>query len=91
VDRSNKPGLSEDEYLAIVENVQKAMMIEPFRPAMTDVVALIGAWRLQQHEIERLLVDNAELSAECDQWGEKVASLWAEIAQLRAQVESHAW
>lgn len=35
-------------------------------------------------EVERLLVDNAELSAECDQWGEKVASLWAELAKLRA-------
>jgi ubiquinone biosynthesis protein UbiJ len=39
-----------------------------------------------EQEVARLLVDNAELSDECDQWGEKVADCWREIDQLRAQV-----
>ena len=39
-----------------------------------------------QAEIERLLLDNAELSAECDQWQKKVADCWREIERLRAQL-----
>ena len=38
-------------------------------------------------ENQRLLLDNAELSAECDQWQRKVADCWREIEQLRAQAE----
>jgi hypothetical protein len=39
-------GLSEDEYLTIVEHIQQAMCI--------DVVALIGDWQVLHREIERL-------------------------------------
>ena len=46
--------MSEDEYLALVERIQQAMCIEPFRPDVTDVVMLIGEWQVQHHEIERL-------------------------------------
>ena len=84
MDKSIKEGLTEDEYLAVVERIQQAMCIEPFRPDVTDVVMLIGAWRVQQRENERLLLNNAELSAECDQWGEKVAELHVEIERLKA-------
>jgi len=80
---TDKATMTEDEYLALVERVQQAMCIEPFRPSLQDVVVLIAEWRLLHNEVDRLLVDNAELSAECDQWGEKVASLWTEIANLR--------
>jgi ABC-type phosphate transport system auxiliary subunit len=95
MDKSIKEGLTEAEYLAVVERIQQAMCIEPFRPDVTDVVMLIGAWRVQQRENERLLLNNAELSAECDQWGEKVAELWAERerhqAEFREQItEEHA-
>jgi predicted RNase H-like nuclease (RuvC/YqgF family) len=38
--------------------------------------------RLQQ-EVERLLIDNAELSDECDQWERKQEQSWQEIADLR--------
>lgn len=38
---------------------------------------------LKDAEIQRLLVDNAELSTECDQWGEKLAEAWAELDELR--------
>jgi hypothetical protein len=41
---------------------------------------------MKDAEIQRLLVDNAELSAECDQWGKKVADCWREIEQLRAKL-----
>jgi hypothetical protein len=64
---SDNRGLSEDEYLDIVENIQKAMMIEPFRPDMTDVVALIGAWRLQNNEIRQLRAMIDEIAAEDDE------------------------
>ena len=47
-------GLSEDEYLTIVEHIQQAMCIEPFRPDAADVVALIGDWQVLHREIERL-------------------------------------
>lgn len=98
-------GLTEKDYLDIVERIQQAMCIEPFQPDVTDVISLIGAWRVQQQEIdrlrtelhrvsesrrgqreraeraeqeiERLLVDNAELGRECDQYQ-------AEVARLRA-------
>lgn len=79
-------GLSEAEYLDIVERVQKAMCVEPFRPDVADVVALVGAWRVERGEVDRLVVDNAELSTECDQWQKKVADCWREIEQLRAQL-----
>ena len=35
-------------------------------------------------ENERMLVDNAELSAECDQYQAKLTETWAEVAELRA-------
>ena len=38
-------------------------------------------------ENERLLLDNAELSAECDQWQKKLAEVWAEVARLRADAD----
>lgn len=49
-----KPMLSEGEYLDLVGRIQQAMAIEPFRPSMADVVTLIGEWRLQHHELDRL-------------------------------------
>jgi len=53
---SIKEGLTEDEYLAVVERIQQAMCIEPFRPDVADVVLLIGAWQVQQRENDRLRV-----------------------------------
>lgn len=80
---STKEGLTEDEYLAIVERLQRAMMIEPFRPDVTDVVMLIGTWRVQQREIERL---SRRL-----EWHEamtqEVERLNAENERLRAELE----
>jgi regulator of replication initiation timing len=35
-------------------------------------------------EVDRLLIDNAELSTECDQWQKKLAETWAELAALAA-------
>jgi hypothetical protein len=46
--------MTEDEYLDLVERIQKAMMIEPFRPDVADVVTLIGNWQTHAREIERL-------------------------------------
>lgn len=77
--------MSEGEYLAAVERIQQAMAIEPFRPPLVDVVKLLADWRVLRNDADRLLADNAELSAECDQWGEKVAELWEEVARLRAR------
>jgi len=37
--------MTEDEYLGVVERIQMAMAIEPFRPEMTDVVRLLADWR----------------------------------------------
>lgn len=37
-------------------------------------------------EIERLLIDNAELSDECDQWERKQEQSWQEIADLRDEL-----
>lgn len=51
---SEKPGLNEDEYLALVERIQQAMCIEPFHLDMTDVVVLIGTCRVLDGEIKRL-------------------------------------
>jgi len=34
-------------------------------------------------EIQRLLLDNAELSHECDQCQAKLTEVWAEVAELR--------
>jgi hypothetical protein len=51
---TTKVGLNEDEYLALVERIQKAMCIEPFRPDVTDVVVLIGTVQILNREIERL-------------------------------------
>lgn len=42
-----------------------------------------------KQEVQRLLVDNAELSDECDQWGEKLFAVWAEVNSLRAQLAQH--
>lgn len=77
--------MSEDDYLALVTRLQQAMCIEPFRPSLIDVMLLASEWRMHSTEIERLLVDNAELSAECDQWQAKLAEVWAELAELRAR------
>jgi len=51
---TTKTTMTEDEYLALVERVQQAMCIEPFRPAMQDVMVLIAEWRLLSNETERL-------------------------------------
>lgn len=157
-------GLTEKDYLDIVERIQQAMCVEPFQPGMADVVRLIEAWRGQQHKIERLhaeieqwiarlrettsrlesrlrecdaeqqeivrlriglhrvaesrrgqreraeraeqeitvlreqlaesesdnerlLVDNAELGRECDQYQVKLSEVWAEVARLRAETD----
>jgi hypothetical protein len=82
-----EPGLSEDEYLALVERIQKSMMWEPFRPDVVDVVALIGAWRVQQHEIERwrtlpIVLDKEQQAL--------VREQGAEIERLRADGEEGA-
>jgi hypothetical protein len=66
VDMSTKEGLSEAEYLAVVERIQQAMCIEPFRPDVTDVVMLIGAWRVQQRENERLRAELEQALAFAD-------------------------
>jgi hypothetical protein len=77
MDKSTKPGLNEDEYLALVERIQQAMCIEPFRPDVTDVIVLIGTCQVLNREIERLkrLYDD----------------VYAENQRLEAQLESHAW
>ena len=64
---TDKPGLNEDEYLALVERIQQAMCIEPFQPDVTDVVVLIGTCRMLNTEIERLRTRNKTLEARLDQ------------------------
>lgn len=64
---SDKPGLNEDEYIALVERVQQAMCIEPFHPDVTDVVVLIGTCRMLNTEIEGLRTRNKTLEARLDQ------------------------
>jgi hypothetical protein len=44
----------EDGHLAVVERIEQAMSIEPFRPGLADVIALIGAWRQLNNENGRL-------------------------------------
>ena len=60
---TDKPGLNEGEYLALVERIQKAMCIEPFRPDVTDVVVLIGTVQVLNQENERLRAINGEAVA----------------------------
>jgi len=67
---TSKIGLSEDEYFDIVERIQKAMCIEPFRPDTADVVALIGAWQLLNSENERLRAEVERLTFEAMRWAE---------------------
>jgi hypothetical protein len=45
--------MSEDQFIAIVDGIQRAMMVEPFCPDLDDVVTLIGERRL----LSRRLVD----------------------------------
>jgi hypothetical protein len=37
--------MSEHDYLDVVEHIQKAMAIEPFRPPLIDVLMLLSDWR----------------------------------------------
>jgi hypothetical protein len=37
--------MSEHDYLDVVEHIQKAMAIEPFRPPLVDVLMLLSDWR----------------------------------------------
>ncbi len=82
---SDNPGLSEDEYLDIVERIQKAAMIEPFCPSVADVVALVGQYRVYERllrdrdaEVERLRASfdahhppNLQQGYRCDVCGEE--------------------
>ena len=60
---TSKVGLNETEYLDLVERIQKAMTIEPFRPDVTDVVVLIGTVQVLNREIERLETESERLRA----------------------------
>ncbi len=60
--------MSEDEYLALVERIQQAMAIEPFRPPLIDVVKLLSDWRDLSNQNERLRVENAQLLAAIESW-----------------------
>ena len=74
---TKKIGLNEDEYLAIVERIQQAMCIEPFRPDAADVMVLIGTCRVLNQEIERLRAELKQAWALCQTWkgtAERLAS-----------------
>lgn len=65
---ATKPGLTEDEYLALVERIQQAMCIEPFCPNMDDVILLIGEWPPQRRKIRRLEEALDMVAEERDAW-----------------------
>jgi hypothetical protein len=59
MDKSTNPvsyvgPMSEEDYLAVVERIQQAMAIEPFRPPLIDVVKLLSDWRDLSNQNERL-------------------------------------
>lgn len=83
---TDKPGLSEAEYLDIVERIQQAMCIEPFRPEVTDVVMLIGEWRVQQREYADLL---AQANRTAGIYEKEIDMLRAENERLRAAHDAH--
>jgi seryl-tRNA synthetase len=78
---------TEEEYLAIVERIQQAMCIEPFRLDVTDVVRLIGAWRAQEREVERLRADRDELVRRVEEWQASTARQIEVTAPFRAEIE----
>ena len=59
--------MSEDDYLAIVQRIQQAMAIEPFRPPLIDVVKLLSDWRDLTNQNERL---RALITKHNDEWRE---------------------
>ena len=59
--------MNEDEFVALVERIQRAMCIEPFRPDVTDVVVLIGTVRMLNREVARLRGMIDEIAAEDDE------------------------
>lgn len=77
--------MSEDAYLALVERIQKAMVIEPFQPSVVDVVKLLSDWRDWSREIKQLKED-AFLGAE--HFRETTNAMSAEIEQLRTLLDA---
>ncbi|HEY1292818.1 MAG TPA: hypothetical protein VGJ60_07065 [Chloroflexota bacterium] len=79
-----EPALNETEYLALVERIQQAMCIEPFRPDVADVIVLIGTCRALNDEIERLRAERDE--ARTNFANSEIATL-IQIRQVRAENE----
>src|SRR5215831_2774526 len=75
--------MAEDEYIDLVERVQQAMAIEPFRPRIPDVIVLLAEWRLLRNENERL---RAQLKAEHETAVAAIAGSEKEIERLRAHI-----
>jgi hypothetical protein len=74
--------VSEDQFLAIVDSIQRAMMVEPFCPDMDDVVTLIGERRLlhrrlvdAEAENERLRMRLIAAEKANDVWQQKFAEM----------------
>jgi hypothetical protein len=53
--------LTEDQFLELVDSIQRAMMVEPFCPDIDDVVTLIGERRL----LHRRLVEKRRTTSCC--------------------------
>lgn len=77
---ADMPGPNETR-LNLIDGVEYiTLRADDFRTAMRERDALNDALRTENEQLKQ---DNAELSAECDQWGEKVAACWREIEWLR--------
>src|SRR5580765_845055 len=79
--------MTEDEYLDTVERIQQAMCIEPFRPPVADVVALIGERQLLRRERDALREANASLLLSVDNLRSLLAGVDKECHDLRAEIE----
>ena len=74
--------LTEDQFIGIVDSIQRAMMVDPFSPDADDVVTLIGERRLLHRRLSETEAENDRLRARLiaaekanDVWQQKVAEM----------------
>jgi hypothetical protein len=76
--------LTEDQFIELVDSIQRAMMVEPFCPDIDDVVTLIGERRLLHRRLVETEAENERLRTRLIAAEKANDVLLLKIAEMRA-------